>query len=213
MMTPLPTNQETGPTGKVAEYVEKLVSESFKREADQEENVIRSLPFFATSIGVLVAFIGLARPALPPLTLSPFPIIVYGLLTGVMLSLTVLIAFLFLAVRQRTFKYPMSEADLIAYAARLTDYYSAAASPAASAGTAESGEADHAEAASENEADTTETIEKAVIDDLRNTITGQIAEAARVSRANNIKRLGARARAFASLMVALGFALALIVVY
>ncbi len=46
---------------KTTEYAEKIISDAFKREIDQEENVVRSLPFFATSLGVLAAATGVVR--------------------------------------------------------------------------------------------------------------------------------------------------------
>jgi hypothetical protein len=133
------------------------------------------------------------------------------LLVGVIINLAALIVFLFLAVRQRTFKYPMSEEALITYASQLTNYYSAGSAPATTNEPTASADEPTSESPPEKE-DTAVTVEKAVVDDLRSIITAQLAEAAQISRANNIKRLSARAKAFATLMTALAFALALIVV-
>src|SRR5690242_10543276 len=85
----------TGATGKAAEYLEKLVTESFKRELDQEENVVRSLPFFATSIGVLITFVGFVRTTLPAFSLTAWPIIAYGLLFSLLCALAALLLFLY----------------------------------------------------------------------------------------------------------------------
>lgn len=193
-----PGDAPAGATGKAAEYLEKLVGDSFKRELDQEENVVRSLPFFATSIGVLITFIGFARGALPAFVWTGWPILVYGLLTGLLTSLIALLVFLYQAVCQRKFNYPMQEAELIEYAANLTAYYRevAASEPANQ---------------EDEEGDPVEIVERAVIDDIRNTMLEQTSTAARLSRSNNWARLKARARAFSALMAALAFALALIV--
>ncbi len=58
--------QDPGAIGpKTAEHLERLFADAFKREVDQEENVARTLPFFATAIGTILATIGLLRPASP----------------------------------------------------------------------------------------------------------------------------------------------------
>ncbi|EWY36954.1 hypothetical protein N825_22850 [Skermanella stibiiresistens SB22] len=194
--------QSFGPTGKASEYLEKLIADSFKREMDQEENVIRSLPFFATSIGVLVTFVGFARGLLPAFSRTSWPelgygILVHGALAGLLVSLLALLLFLYKAVRERQFEYPMSESEMLDYAASLTAYYRALA--------------DEATASGGGDDDPVEVIERAVVDDLRATMMGQMAASAKLSRANNLARLKARARAFSALMTALGFALVLIV--
>jgi ABC-type antimicrobial peptide transport system permease subunit len=71
------------PTGQAAEYLEKIVADGFRRELEQEENVVRSLSFFATSLGVLVAFLGLATPLLPPLAAEPVAVAAYAALAVV----------------------------------------------------------------------------------------------------------------------------------
>jgi hypothetical protein len=192
-----------GPTGKAAEYLEKLIAESFKRELDQEENVIRSLPFFATSIGVLVTFIGFVRGLLPAFSWTSWPVLGYGVLVhgslaGLLVSLIALLLFLYQAVRERKFNYPMSEAEMLNYIAGLTTYYRDLAEQSPGSGGGE-------------EIDPMEVIDRAVVDDIRATMMGQMAASAAVSRSNNLARLKARARAFSALMTALGFALVLIV--
>ena len=188
----------SGASGKVAEYLEKSIAESFKRELDQEENVVRSLPFFATSIGILVTFISFARATLPAIAQAFFPVAIYSLLTALIACLAALLFFLYCAVRKRTFDYPMHEAELISYATKLTIYYRAIAPT------------DRTDA--DPESDSIAVIEQAVIGDLRKELLDQVATAARVSRTNNWSRLRARARAITALMMALAFALALIVV-
>jgi hypothetical protein len=178
------------PTGQAAEYLEKIVADGFRRELDQEENVVRSLSFFATSLGVLVAFLGLAMPLLPPLAAEPVAVAAYAALAVVVASLALLLFFLFDAIRVRRFEYPSDELALRDYARRLTAYYS-------------QGTADGRPPAPD-------VVAGAVLDDLRATVTGQLAEAARVSRRNNADRLRARARAFSALMLALAFALLLV---
>jgi hypothetical protein len=71
---------------KFTEYLEKFIADSFKRESDQEENVVRSLPFFATSLGVLAASVGLVRGALCPQPSGWLEIGSYAALVGVSAS-------------------------------------------------------------------------------------------------------------------------------
>jgi len=47
------------------EYLEKIVAESYKREIDQEENVVRSLPFVAAALAVLATIMIFLRSYIP----------------------------------------------------------------------------------------------------------------------------------------------------
>jgi hypothetical protein len=179
-----------GPTGQAAEYLEKIVADGFRRELDQEVNVVRSLPFFATSLGVLVAFLGLAMPLLPPLAAEPVAVAAYASLAVVVASLALLLFFLFDSIRVKRFEYPSDELALRGYARRLTAYY--------------------AQCTVDGHPPAPDVVAGAVLDDLRATVTGQLAEAARVSRRNNAERLQACARAFSTLILAQGFALLLV---
>jgi hypothetical protein len=164
---------------KPAEYVEKVVSEAFKREFDQEENVIRSLPFFATSLGVLGSAIAFARPALCQPVLRPFSVAIYASL--ILLALAVLTVFwlLFRAVRPRQFQFLMGERALIQYGEQLANFYAS------------------------DEQGAPADVESAIVDDLRDAVTVQLATAAESSRAVNFVRLAARARALVALVLAI----------
>lgn len=191
-------------TGKAAEYLEKQMGDSFKRELDQEENVIRSLPFFATSIGVLVTFVTLVRRDLPNFDWALWPTVIYGLLTGVLLSLLFVLLFLYQAVRRRNFEYLMPETKMLEYAREVITYYrtvSAQDSPTATAKATSPGD----------ETDPVAVLETAVVSDIRNTMINDLAAAAESSRSNNLARLTARTRAFTVLTMALVFALGMIV--
>lgn len=83
----------------VDEYLEKLFSESFKREFDQDESIWRTLPFFATGLtlaGTLFTF------ALTRVVMFEFePIVhwlVWAVIVGAGLSLFGAFGFLFSAV-------------------------------------------------------------------------------------------------------------------
>jgi hypothetical protein len=167
---------------KPAEYIEKIVVDAFKREFDQEENVIRSLPFFATSLGILATAIAFAGPSLCPPALQPFSVAIYAFLA--LLVVTILIVFwhLLLAVKPKQFQYLMKEHDLIQYAEQLSIFYAA-----------------------DDEGAPTD-VEAAIVDDLRDAVTEQFATAAEASREINFARLGARSKALVALVVAILFA-------
>lgn len=153
------------PSGAAGDYLERVVSEGLKRQLDEEENVVRSLPFFATSLGVLVAFIGLARPMFPEFEWTWGIVAIYGLLSLVLLSLALLLFFLWRAVNTRRFLYPMKETALLRYAANLEAYYrgqSASATPVQ---------------------------QDPLLDDLRDAMIRQMAAASARSRVNNLRRM------------------------
>ena len=161
------------------EYLEKVVADGFKREFDQEENVVRSLPFFATSLGVLASAIAFARPALCPPVLQPFSIAIYACLALLAFAIIAVFRYLLKAIMPRQFQYLMGEHALIHYAEQLSNFY-----------------------ATEEEGAATD-VETAIIDDLREAVTTQLATAAEASRAINFARLGARAKALVALVIAI----------
>ena len=173
---------------KPAEYVEKIVAELFKREADQEENVVRILPFFATALGVVATMLIFVRPALCPPSLQPMTIAIYGVLLATVVVVFVVLGFLIVSVWPRRFQVPMTEEALLGYAEELTNYYTAPGPETPAAG----------------------TIEDAIVDDLREAMTKQMAIAATRSRAINSTRLGARSRAVTALVFAISLAFSLV---
>jgi hypothetical protein len=48
------------------EYLETLVADSYKRELDQEENVVRSLPFAAAALAVVSTIMVVIRAMFRP---------------------------------------------------------------------------------------------------------------------------------------------------
>lgn len=178
-----------------AEYVERQVTEGLRRELEHEENVVRSLPFFATSIGALLAFLGLVRDSLPSVQITPLALTVYTFLALAVLALLALLWFLYDSLRLRSLPLPMTEPDLVRYAEELTAYYATAATT----------DDRPAGAGSEEVVDR----DRAVVAELRAIMIEQLAAATSAIRAQNLRRLAARSRAFSTLLVALFFALAL----
>ncbi|PWC37173.1 hypothetical protein [Azospirillum sp. TSO22-1] len=176
-----------------AEYLEKLFTDSFKREWDQDENVVRSLPFFATALALSVTLLGLAGEALPPFEFSPSSFRFYvlmlegALLSGVLWTLASVLWHLFAAIRARTYIIPPPETELIAWTEQIRAFHSAAGL----SGT---------------------DLERAIVGDLRDLMIQEYAKAAMNARANNVKRLFARTQALSRLIMALTLSFAIAVV-
>lgn len=179
---------EVALTAPVAEYLEKSIADSLKREIDQEENVVRSLPFFATSIGVLLASIGLVRPSLDKIPSGLFLWVAYGLAALTLGSIILITYYLFQATKRRQQYLPMMETAHIAYARSLISYHSVMQV-----------EGVHA---------TVEARDKAVVLDLRSEQLQQLAVYAESLREVNLARLSMRARMFRLLCFAVIVALA-----
>lgn len=159
----------------VDDYVETIASEGFEREIEQEESIIRSLPFCATSLGILAAALSLVLPALCPPVEDIFTIVTYGLLAALGCTVLVVFFYLFRSVWPRRVAYPMSGADLLSYANKLRAYYAKSESAP-------------------------EIVESAIIADIRETRIQQIAEATQWNRKRNVPRLRARDRSITSLI-------------
>lgn len=170
--------------GKADDYIEKLVAEAYKRESDQEENVFRSLPFFATTFGVLGTAIGLARPAIGHLDGSPIAVSLYALLALIGVVTAAGLFFLFQAIRRRDFVNPMRESDLLLYRKELEAFYVKTEAPAG-------------------------TVDAAIAADIQEAIVAQLAQATETTRRNNLLRLQARSRAATALIVAISLVFAL----
>jgi len=105
------------------DYLEKVAEAAFKREYDQDENVVRSLPFFATALGVAVAIYALVFERLPAFEFRPVPLIIYFmlLLSGGAFLRTLWC--LFQIVRVREFLIPADEVKLIAWAESVVAFH------------------------------------------------------------------------------------------
>jgi hypothetical protein len=170
---------------KPDEYLEKLVAAAYKQEVDQDENIARSLPFFAAALAVLATVLGFVRDLLPPFELSAFAVVSYSCLAFIALAVGVVIWFLGDAVRPRRCAYLMDEIALRAYAKKLDEFY-------------------------RGDEDALDGLEDAVVDDLRAAMIEQYAAGAMQNRANNAARVRARSYALSALVAALGFAFLLI---
>ena len=58
------------------EYLEKIAAERYERELDQEENVVRNLPFAAAALAIIFAFMAAIRGDVPTKVDDVFTIVV-----------------------------------------------------------------------------------------------------------------------------------------
>ena len=167
------------------EYAEKIAGDGFKRQLDQEENVVRSLPFVVAGVGLIGTLVNTFHPAL--CKFDPYSFLswlMYGASWGMGLAAFGILYGLAVAVRWRDFEYPMDELEFLRFVKDTTAYYAAEGAPA-----------DQAEAAA--------------LRDARAAITRQLAECAHANRPNNRARDHGRAIALNGLvtLMALGAAI------
>ena len=167
------------------EYLEKLSADAYKRELEQEENVVRSLPFIAAIASVTLLVLREFGDGLPPPDGSFAALALHGLMVGIGLTFLYVFVFLFMALRSRRYRYPIDELEIRRIADELIDYYAN-------------------EDLSGGEAD------DAALRDLRRQMIEQFSAAATNNRQQNELRHAARSKAFNGLI--LGVALSLMFV-
>lgn len=99
-------------------HIEKTLADNYRKEIDQEENVWRSLPFFAATIALQMAALGqfIARLPAAGTVWSKLALAGLGLAGALMATALVL---LFECVRPKRFHYIASEPDWLAFAEAL----------------------------------------------------------------------------------------------
>lgn len=172
---------------KADEYLESVFKDAFKRELEVDENVTRTLPFFAATLALVVTLYGYASTKLPPLESRPLSLLLHlflivgaGGLAGVVFSL-------FQAVRAREYRIPPKETELIAWAEGLKTFYGEQGMNPA-------------------------TADEKVAADLRARMIMEFAEGVEHNRAANAPKLKARAQGFTLLIAALGIAFLMIAI-
>lgn len=176
----------------VAEYAEKTVADGLKRELDQEENVVRALPFFASSIGVLMALIGLVHPGFSDGQMYPWRCIAYSLVSSILLCILMVIWNLFHATKKQRQFLPMKETALIEFARELSEY--------------------HQQIFNLGTHLSVDDRDKSIISELRQAQAVQLATYAELLRKINLQRLEYRGRMFLFLCAAVVLALLLLLV-
>ena len=168
------------------EYLEKIANERYVRQLDEQENVARTLPFFAAALAVLANVINYIRTSIPPFGKDYYSVGIYLIFLLLGLSSLYSIFTLWYAVRRREFIYPATESELAQYIQDLQKHY-------------------------ETLSLTPEQTDAAIISDVRQLLIEQHTRAAFHNRRNNDRRSTARASAATSLVAALGLAFILLV--
>ena len=158
-----------------------LANDSFKRQAELDESVWRSLPFFGATLALAAAIIGRVASDAPLPSQLAFP-----LLTNVALVLSTAsfgwaLRWFWSVVRAREYEYPASDIDVHGYAVAMAAYYAATGSPLADS-------------------------DGQVVHELRSLMFDQYANAARTNFSHNSERMKARSQVLLFMMV--GFMLA-----
>ena len=172
------------------EYREIQVTDGFKRQLEQEENILRSLPFFVTALALAGTIAGFASSLLQSYVCD-------WLTNGVTIVVAVSIAIpigvtvfgLALAVWPKNYLYPADEQTLLAYVNQLQETYVAAATEG-------------------NEAERRTYIDEAVRDELRERLTRERVVCAVHNRKINATRQWGRSMALIALVLALALLMA-----
>jgi hypothetical protein len=162
------------------EYLEKVVEAAFKREFEQDENVVRSLPFFAAALGLAVAIFTAIVPRIA--TLSPLSSLLLALFLVLAAAFFLAVLWcLFQIVREREFKIPPNEQSFVQWAQDLEQFYRIPGRSAAKA-------------------------TALARDEARRVMIQSYAEAAVDNRASNRKKFGYRALGFTLLVILIALA-------
>lgn len=102
-------------------YIEKTLADSYRKEIDQDENVWRSLPFFAATIALQLATLYQVVDKLPEPE-SPVGYISIGLLAAAGALTMTALGFLAVSIFPAELDYVGSEPELLAYALALINY-------------------------------------------------------------------------------------------
>lgn len=104
------------------EYLEGVLKDSFERELDADENVARTLPFFAAAFAFAGPLFTYIIAELPPSD-GVLGVVLRTMLAAAAVSACIVLGNLFRAVRRRDYKIPPSEPELVEYAKDLTEAY------------------------------------------------------------------------------------------
>jgi hypothetical protein len=167
------------------DYMEGLFREAFRRELDVDENVARTLPFFAATLALEATLYGYILTRLPHPELTLLSLWLHGLLFVAAASAAGVLWTLFQAVRVREYRIPPKEIEQLAWAGQLKSYY-------------------------EDQGLTPKTVEGRVAEQLRDRMILEFAEAVEHNRKANAPKLRARALGFTLLTAMLFIAFLMI---
>ena len=171
------------------DHIEKTLADAYRKEIDQEENVWRSLPFFAATISFQIAAMSQVLLRLPKDGTGVWWDAVMSLIFGGLL-IAVAVAFLAASIAPARFNYISDEPALLLYAKGLNQDEMEAAAAASAASTTSSFDA---------------------LAVLKNTLADQYAVATHHNRQINQRRAFRRSVAGLAIFASTGFNIYLIV--
>jgi hypothetical protein len=170
---------------KSDEYLEEVLKDAFERELDVDENVARTLPFFAASLALAATLYGYIAAQMPPLAWTLLSVLLHVLLVAAAACAAGLLWRLFQVVRVREYRIPPKETEQIEWAEALRGHF-------------------------KTQQLTPATVEKKVVEELRKRMISEYAESALHNRAANAEKLKARAAGFTLFVVMLAIAFLMI---
>lgn len=170
---------------KPDEFLESAFKDSFKRELEVDENVARTLPFFAATLALGATLYNFIIGRLPPFGLDILSLVLHGLLAIAGGCLAAVVWTLFQAVRQRQYRIPPKETELLTWSQELAEHFT-------------------------GEGLKPSTVETRVVEQLRDRLIYEYAASAEHNRDANKPKLQARALGFTLLVVMLGIAFLMI---
>jgi hypothetical protein len=157
-------------TDRLLDYLAGTLAEAYRRELDQEENVWRSLPFFAATLALQLTVLVQLRGWLGTIT-GPMAWVAVSLLGGIAVATVSAIGFLTLSILPANFKHAARHSDLVDYSRQM--WTDAARQPGA----------------------TPDSAAEFVLSLLKTEVMRQFADAVENNRAINRRRAGRRTKA------------------
>ena len=105
-------------TDRLLDYLAGTLAEAYRRELDQEENVWRSLPFFAATLALQLTVLVQLRGWLGTIT-GPMAWVAVSLLGGIAVATVSAIGFLTLSILPANFKHAARHSDLVDYSRQM----------------------------------------------------------------------------------------------
>ena len=103
------------------DHIEQTLADAYRREVEQEENIWRSLPFFAAALALELGAIYQIAGHLPPASTAAWRVSVGFIIVAGVSTLTAL-GFLAASIFPAKLNYLPPEPDLLDYAERLDEY-------------------------------------------------------------------------------------------
>ncbi|WP_313011662.1 hypothetical protein [Brevundimonas sp.] len=108
------------------DYLESLNAAAFTREFEQEEHIMKSLPFFAAVLGIAVTILAKIFEQLPRPTLNLWAVVTWFLLAASLVAFARIVWSLLQIVRKRGTLLPSDEIKMLEWSNDLVAFHKAA---------------------------------------------------------------------------------------